>query len=86
MQATSSIVKVFGLGFWYCPCRWNDQVCHRRVDEMRVNDTLPANLMGHHRYSGSWTPTKHGLYRGQVGHQAGRLPCPTTTCMVQQAA
>ncbi|KAK9817534.1 hypothetical protein WJX74_010947 [Apatococcus lobatus] len=65
-RATSSIVKVFGLGTWYCPCRWNDQVCHRQVDEMRGNDTLPSNMMGHHRYSGSWTPTKHGLYRGQA--------------------
>ncbi|KAK9867459.1 hypothetical protein WJX84_011942 [Apatococcus fuscideae] len=65
-RATSSTVKVFGLGTWYCPCQWNDQACHIRIDELHGNGTLPSNLVGHHRYSGSWTPTKHGLYREQA--------------------
>ncbi len=76
LQATSSTVKVFGLGSWFCPCQWDDAVCHNRIDEMRANGTLRSNLVGHHRYSGSWTPTKHGMYREEVRRAPPPPPPP----------
>lgn len=50
-------MKVYGLGRWFVPCEWNDQVCHQAMAVEVHEGRIPEALAGYHQYSGSWLPT-----------------------------
>jgi len=50
-------MKVYGLGQWFVPCEWNDQVCHQAMTVEVHEGRIPEALAGYHQYSGSWLPS-----------------------------
>lgn len=49
-----SLVKIHGIGTYFTPCAWNDQVCHTRMAKQQRLGTVPAHLAGYHMYRSSW--------------------------------
>ncbi|EIE27155.1 hypothetical protein COCSUDRAFT_38902 [Coccomyxa subellipsoidea C-169] len=56
-QVDNSNVRVYGLGHWFVPCEWNDQVCHQAMALGVHEGRMPEALAGYHQYSGSWLST-----------------------------
>lgn len=50
-EVGDSNFRVYPMGQWYEPCKWDDYKCHGRVT---AADHLRPQLVGHHINAGAW--------------------------------
>ena len=71
-ELKDSRIRVFPLGSWFGPCKWDDYKCHSHI---RTLETLPPELVGHHINSGTWLKKLKRHNRDLLLAWLGALAC-----------
>ena len=71
-EVKDSKFRVFPMGLWFGPCKWDDYKCHRHI---RTLGSLPSELVGHHINSGTWLKKLKRHNRDLLMAWLGALAC-----------